>query len=115
MSFKISSIGNATIESLAGTVVGAGTTSFGAALATNDIHAQIEAAIEAQFVDSTNGGVAVSAESTAFIKSLSAGISGSGTTEISGGVSLNKIANVIDAHVFQPGPVGHIDRCSPQA
>jgi len=86
-----------TIESLAGTVQGGGTAGIGAAVATNDIGNTIRAAIHNAAISSTT--IALGATSGAMIKTLSAGIAGSGTVSISGAVSLNDIANTVDAHI----------------
>ena len=50
-------------------------------------------------VTSTGNRVDVFATSTGTINTLSAGLSGAGTVAISGAISLNEIANTVDAHV----------------
>src|SRR6185436_15242269 len=50
-------------------------------------------------VISQNGVIQISAATTATITTLSAGISGGGTASITGAISLNKITDIIDAHV----------------
>ncbi|MCM2265025.1 MAG: leukotoxin LktA family filamentous adhesin, partial [Desulfuromonadales bacterium] len=87
------------IDSLAGTVSGAGSFSVGAALATNTIGNTVAAVIDASTVDSTGSGVNLTATETSTIKSLSAGVSGSGTATLTGAVSLNKIGNTTDVHI----------------
>lgn len=96
---SLASTDTSTIESLAGTVSGAGSTSIGAAVATNDIGNVTKAYVDDSDLSSSEDAVAISAESTAVIKSLSAGISGSGTASITGAVSHNIIDNTTSARV----------------
>jgi len=94
----ISATDSGLIESLAGTVTGAGTATLGAAVATNDIANDVRAYVENSTVISTTDNVSITASSANTIKSLSAGISGAGTAAISGAVSLNKIGGETNAH-----------------
>lgn len=94
---SLSSDDNSTIESLAGTVSGAGSTSIGAAVAVNDIGNVTKAYVDDSDVTSSTDEVALSSKSKATIKSLSAGISGAGTASITGAVSHNIIGNTTDA------------------
>ena len=87
----------ATIHSLAGTVAGAGTTSVGAAIATNDIATQVLSTVGAAQLDT--GHLTLSAETNANIQTLSAGVSGAGTAAISGAVSSNAVNGLIVARI----------------
>jgi hypothetical protein len=85
------------IQSLAGTVTGAGVVSIGAAVATNDIQTIATAFVETATV--VAGSLEVLSTSASSIKTLSAGLSGAGTVSITGAISLNKIRNTLDAHI----------------
>lgn len=94
---NVSAVDNSTIESLAGTVTGAGTASIGAAIATNEISNDVKAYGRLATLKSTSENVNISAASTNTIKSISAGVSGAGTAAITGAVSLNTIGGETSA------------------
>jgi hypothetical protein len=86
-----------TIESLAGNVAGAAGAAIGAGVATNDIRNTITAYVNGATVVSQS--VAVEATSTSSLKTLTVGAVGAAGLAGAGSVSLNKIANLVDAHV----------------
>ena len=87
------------IQSLAGSAAGAGAAAIGAALATNVIADQARAFIDGAVVTAVGNDVDVTAIADATIRTLSAGLAGAGTVAISGAISLNDIANTVDAHI----------------
>ncbi|HUU83030.1 MAG TPA: hypothetical protein VM243_05950, partial [Phycisphaerae bacterium] len=86
------------IMSLAGAVGGAKTVGFGGSLAYNKIDNTVEAYVHDSSLNSA-GSLIVHAESSATIKTISAGGGGAQTLALAGAVSLNKISNTIDARV----------------
>jgi len=88
-----------TIQSLAGGVAGAAGAAIGAAIATNDIGSRITAYVDGATVTSTGSTVTVSAASTSSLEALTVGGGGAAGFAAGGSVSLNQIANTLDADV----------------
>ena len=92
-------LGKSGINSLAGGIAVGGKAAIGAAVAYNDIDNTFRAAIEGSTITSSTGPVMVNAGSNAVINSLAIGGAGAKTFALGGSVSINSIANTIDAHV----------------
>ena len=82
-----------TIQSLAGAVAGGGSGSIGAAVATNDVRMNVNAAIASSTVTSSDGTINIEAISEASIETLSAAIVISNYVGVAAGVSTNNIEN----------------------
>ncbi|MBW8381747.1 MAG: hypothetical protein K0M69_04360, partial [Youngiibacter sp.] len=89
-----------TIQSLAGAVAGGGSGSIGAAVATNDVRMNVNAAIASSIVTSSDGQIHIEAISEASIETLSAAIVITNYVAIAAGVSLNKIENDTNAYIL---------------
>ncbi|MDZ7965043.1 MAG: DUF4347 domain-containing protein [Nostoc sp. DedSLP03] len=89
---------NATIQSLAGQISGAGTAAIGAAVAVNNSSSTTQAYISDSSVTSTAGQIKASATGTGSIESLSAGASVSGQVALTGSVSVNNITDSFAAY-----------------
>ncbi|MEH2109077.1 DUF4347 domain-containing protein [Nostoc sp.] len=89
---------NATIQSLAGQISGAGTAAIGAAVAVNNSSSATQAYISDSSVTSTAGQIKASATGTGTIESLSAGASVSGQVALTGSVSVNNITDSFAAY-----------------
>jgi hypothetical protein len=96
---SLSANDESTIDSLAGAVSGAGTGTLSASVAKNDIGTTLGATVDDARVRSDLGGLTASATSKATINSIAAAGAGGGTVAGGGSVTLNKIANTLDAHV----------------
>jgi len=88
-----------TIQSLAGAVAGGGSGSIGAAVATNDVRMNVNAAVVSSTVTSSDGQISIEAISEASIETLSAAIVVSNYVSVAAGVSLNKIENDTNAYI----------------
>ena len=99
-----------TIQALAGGVAGAGAAAIGAALATNEIGDTDTAYIDRSTITS-QASITVSATSTSSMETITVGGAGAGAFALGGSVSLNSIANTIEAyittfsHVTAPGAI----------
>ena len=89
------------IKTITGAANGAGTVAIGAAISTNNIDSTINSRIEGAgtTVTATSGYVNVEAIATLNIKSLAAGLSGSGTVAITGSVTLNDMGAKTNAFI----------------
>ncbi|NOY98599.1 MAG: hypothetical protein GXP40_05255, partial [Chloroflexi bacterium] len=99
---------NSTIQSLAGGVSGAVYAAVGAAIATNWVHNTIQAYISNSTV--TGSDIHINANSTSNIKTLTVGGSGAGAFALGGAVSLNDIANTIDAYIADNSTVTAVNQ-----
>ena len=86
------------IDALAGGIAVAGTAAVGAAVATNDIGNTILASLNGSEVTVT-GALTLSATSEVKISSTTVGGAGAGTFALGGSVSLNDIANMVEASI----------------
>jgi hypothetical protein len=90
--FKVKAYNDADIQSLAGTISGAGTAAAGAAVSVNEIGGQVAATVQ-NYTLRAAGAVEVDATSSGTIQSIAAGVSGGGTTALAGSNTTNAITS----------------------
>ncbi|MBD3869628.1 MAG: hypothetical protein IFK94_16020, partial [Acidobacteria bacterium] len=90
------------IDSLAGTIAGAGKVSAGLAEATNLVINNIGARIGESVVKSEAGDITISALSEAKILSMAAGVAGAGDWALEGALTINDISSVVQASIADP-------------
>ncbi|GFO63477.1 beta strand repeat-containing protein [Geomonas paludis] len=94
---EVSASDTSNLNSAAVTLPAAAGTAVGAATATNLV--AVTAVARIAHADVAAGGVTISASSLPCIRSLSAGVSGSGGTAVSGAIRANSITSSAEAHV----------------
>ena len=87
------------IRSLAGALALGGKAALGAAVAINDIANTYTARIDGSSVTAGSGEVSLNSSTSGSIESAAVGVSGAGNFALGGSVSLNEIANTVEASI----------------
>ena len=93
---SVQAINSASIASLAGTISGAGQAAAGAAIAVNDIGGEVSANLADSLLRMTDD-VLVTADNSGSIRSVAAGVSGSGSMAAAGSNTTNAIHSTVQA------------------
>jgi filamentous hemagglutinin family protein len=95
----IKALDQSTVKSISGAISGAGSASFGAAIAVNDIANILVSGVDSSILIARKESISITSETTSTISSVAASGQGAGSFALGGSVSLNEITNSVESYI----------------